>query len=895
MVSIVIESNHPLAMLQTCITSIQLHTAFPYEIIFVDNYINEATYTWLRRVTAAHDNCQVVSSARNDGYAKACNMGIAAAQGEYILLLGSTIRVSAGWLQGLLDCFDGDQNVGIAGPMADNVSGIQQVSGVTLYDVDGLDEYAAHFRETHRYRRMQTRQLDAFCIIFRRDLPDRIGWLDESFITADYSNEDYCIRAAIEGCGNIVAGDIVVQRHVGGSFSGAKNTAANMAADFRSFNDKWSRTVTNPDLGRKIARLKTIENAEEFARRGCNEQAIELLLKEGTGRFPQEPLYYHTLVRLLMASGRTGEALDVLDGTPDPDDDMETVLARGFCLALLGRHAGALDCAETALRVKQDARALCIKGMVAIMTGRKEQGEELLRSATVVDPYRIEAYLALGHYYASTGDERATEYFRQACIVAPSSSLAVGYYYEHIKSQQELELGARLLAGNLSLCPSNRNMHIVYLNMLLRLEKYAEAMGEAEKAVIEFVNDDEFFEIAETIRAILGPATISPQRQASGCSVSLCMIVKNEERFLAKCLASLKPLVDEMIVVDTGSTDRTMAIARIMGAHALEAAWQDDYALARNLSLNHAKGNWILVMDADEVISELDYDAFLGLVHEHKGKMAAFDVVTRNYSNRMDEEWWRPNDGSYRQVEAGGGWRPSGKVRLFTNDQRIRFEGAVHEMVEPSLRRLNIEPIETETIRVHHYGYLDDARQQQKKAKYYQLGIKKLGENCGDPKSICELAIQAAEIGHFQEAIALWERILAIDPDSWLALFNLGSIYLRLGEFEKARSMSRRAMECKENYLEAALNLAFAELCVGAPALSEKIILDFFPHGTSHPPAELMLAIIKCFRGAEDDARKIFSSLRDKNIDFSHLIKEAADKLEMAGHRRQAESLLRIA
>ncbi|RPI67925.1 MAG: glycosyltransferase family 2 protein, partial [Geobacteraceae bacterium] len=101
-----------------------------------------------------------------------------------------------------------------------------------------------------------------------------------------------------------------------------------------------------------------------------------------------------------------------------------------------------------------------------------------------------------------------------------------------------------------------------------------------------------------------------PAQPKPGGSVSLCMIVKNEQSHLARCLRSVKPLVDEMIVVDTGSSDRTQDIAKIFGAKVFEFPWNNDFSKARNFSLSKAAGNWILVLDADETISVKDDEEF---------------------------------------------------------------------------------------------------------------------------------------------------------------------------------------------------------------------------------------------------------------------------------------------
>lgn len=894
-VSIIMQPCHQLEMTQACVASIKRNTPEPHEIIFVDTVSRDEATRWLTELAESHQNYRLIADNETKGFSKGCNQGIKVAQGQYILLLNNDLVVTEGWLQGMLECYQSMKNVAVVGPLSDNVTGIQQIEGVTFDSTENLEKYACHVRTSRRYRRVHSRLIDGVCMMFPREMIDRIGYLDERFSTQSYACEDYCIRAALEGFVNIVTGDVFIHRHANASFKG--NTFEDpsvRATNYRLFNEKWSCTVSDPELGRKICRLKTLEKAEEAARRGNSELAVDILIKEGLRQFPHECAYYHALALLFMESDRNQDALDVLNEVPVTINDNETMLLKGFCQAAVGKFDEALRCAGAVLAKGQDARALCIKGLVAIMNDRKVEGERLLRSSIACDPCCLEAHLAMGQFYTMTQNSLAKECFKQACIVDPSSALAASYYVEQLASQEDLENAIQLIAENLKFYPVNRRVHFLYISILLRLGRDAEAMLEAERAILEYGLETGLLQAAASIREKLGPMTITPEGYASGCSVSLCMIVKNEEHLLPKCLSSLKPLVDEMIIVDTGSTDHTMEIARIMGARVVEMTWQDDYSVARNLSLEQARGNWILVMDADEVISSLDYEAFHKLIHENARKLTAFNIVTRNYSNRMDEEGWRPNDGLYRQVEMGGGWRPSDKVRLFTNDSRIRFEGHVHELVEPSLMRLGIGSVDTDNVWAHHYGYLDDVRQKDKKEKYYRLGLKKLEESGGTPKAVCELAIQAAELGYFDEAIALWKRILAIDPDSWIALFNLGSIYLRLGMFEEARVSSHRAMKCKDNFVEAALNLAFAELCAGSPETAENIISDSLHYKSNHPPTLLMFAIVKCFRGDAGDARKILSTLRDNNIDFSDLIKESANKLEIAGHYVQAARLLQM-
>src|SRR5476651_717597 len=126
----------------------------------------------------------------------------------------------------------------------------------------------------------------------------------------------------------------------------------------------------------------------------------------------------------------------------------------------------------------------------------------------------------------------------------------------------------------------------------------------------------------------------NPARGASGVvyPISLCMIVRNEERFLSDALTSVQGVVDEICIVDTGSTDDTVAIAESFGAKIKFFAWQDDFASARNEALAMASGAWILVLDADERLapqSRVEMGALHGIKPGERGRW----IRCRNYAD----------------------------------------------------------------------------------------------------------------------------------------------------------------------------------------------------------------------------------------------------------------------
>lgn len=145
--------------------------------------------------------------------------------------------------------------------------------------------------------------------------------------------------------------------------------------------------------------------------------------------------------------------------------------------------------------------------------------------------------------------------------------------------------------------------------------------------------------------------------------LSVCLIVKNEEKFLAQCLKSVRPVAQQLVVVDTGSTDRTVEIAKEFGAEIYEHAWNDDFAAARNVALEHASGDWILMLDADEEIPAGQHATLLA-----------------DMKNSSVMAYRLPLINSGRETE-GRSFVP----RLFRNAPGACYLGRIHEQVFPSL------------------------------------------------------------------------------------------------------------------------------------------------------------------------------------------------------------------
>ena len=116
------------------------------------------------------------------------------------------------------------------------------------------------------------------------------------------------------------------------------------------------------------------------------------------------------------------------------------------------------------------------------------------------------------------------------------------------------------------------------------------------------------------------------------------MISKDEEKFIGKSLESAKEIADELIVVDTGSKDKTKNIAAELGAKVFDLEWKDDFSLAHNYAISKATGDWILVLDADEMISTKDHKRLLKLLEEEK--VDGYILEQRTYSKNIEAHNW---------------------------------------------------------------------------------------------------------------------------------------------------------------------------------------------------------------------------------------------------------------
>jgi GT2 family glycosyltransferase/tetratricopeptide (TPR) repeat protein len=267
--------------------------------------------------------------------------------------------------------------------------------------------------------------------------------------------------------------------------------------------------------------------------------------------------------------------------------------------------------------------------------------------------------------------------------------------------------------------------------------------------------------------------------------LSLCMIVRDNARTLPACLESIRPWVDEMVVVDTGSADETPAIVEAYGGRLFHFPWCDDFSAGRNESLRHARGEWLFWMDSDDVIPP-ECGRGLRAIVERGGDPSVLGYVMQVHCPGGGEDG-DPN-ADVTVVD---------HVKLFPNRPDLRFEGRIHEQILPAIRRAGGEVAWTDVHVVHAGSDQSPEAQRRKRERDLRILGLELAERPDHPFTLFNLGMTHVDGSRFEEGADFLRRsIAASGPDeSHLRKAYALLVYaeMRLGRAEDALRTSRRA------------------------------------------------------------------------------------------------------
>ncbi|UHA75034.1 glycosyltransferase [Paenibacillus sp. 481] len=288
--------------------------------------------------------------------------------------------------------------------------------------------------------------------------------------------------------------------------------------------------------------------------------------------------------------------------------------------------------------------------------------------------------------------------------------------------------------------------------------------------------------------------------------LSVCLIVRDEEKMLPACLNSVKHIADEIVVVDTGSVDHSVDIAKQYGAKVLHHVWKNDFAAARNVGLEAATGSWILTLDADETLHCADAgllrDTILQTEEHVEGLLLQVEHVV---SNDVLAEPMNVNP----------------ILRLFRNRPAYRFEGQIHEQIAAAILRSQPQAALTfSRLRIRHYGYCPEIVHDKRKVdRNVTMLLDMLERTPHDPFHLFNLAVERIREGAHEKALNLLREARQHTP----VTATFGPLIIKyeawalaaLGRYEEAANVCTEGQQWYEGYTDLYFSEAIAADAAG--------------------------------------------------------------------------------
>jgi glycosyltransferase involved in cell wall biosynthesis len=270
----------------------------------------------------------------------------------------------------------------------------------------------------------------------------------------------------------------------------------------------------------------------------------------------------------------------------------------------------------------------------------------------------------------------------------------------------------------------------------------------------------------------------------SKVTLSVCMIVKNEEKYLETCLQSIFQKVEEIIVVDTGSTDSTISIAKKFNTNIFEIEWINDFSYARNFSLQNAQNDWIFVIDADEEILETEIDKIYQLISAPSSD--AYQIVIRNLLPEGEIV-------AYNEQPA---------LRLFKNHLGIAFTGKIHESVQPYILNAGYKVVNSDVF-INHYGYTQTHVQGgiARGDRNLNLLLDEVNANQYDPYLHYQLGITYKHLNHLSSAEIHLKKALSFNKKE-LSPLILSDIFLKLAQIATIKNQPDKCIKYATSSLQ---------------------------------------------------------------------------------------------
>lgn len=717
--SIVIPVLNNLPYTIGCINTVFNHTK-DFELIVVDNGSTDDTDAYLQTMALKHPNLKFATFPENQGFAVACNTGLEQAQGDYLIFLNNDTLVTENWAEHLVQAIPIAEDewdcspIGLVGPVSNNAGGNQRIQA-DPYDIDQLQCAA---REHHKKHAGQTRLAGflsgAFLMITRACLED-IGNFDERFKIGGVEDTELCLRAQLKGWKCAIDDSTYVHHFGQQTIAQLKDPyvpihrANQLSFLAKYFDDTPKKLVATFRVRNQPDLLKTsLARAAQFADEiivlcdRCDEETLQVArTADKVVEVPQIKegwdLYRDRSIMMLAAQQRKADWIIALDADELPEDSFTYDYAHKLMHPL-------------------DPNVLAYSFPFCTF------------------------FLGTTHYRTDGvfGDMRGLRMWR----VLPK---------QHPRMVRHKHRSCLH-------CPSLAPFNV--RNLRIRIKHYGyhtpQICQDKHKFYTSLDPDPDKGYIGPRGYDHLVDPNFSLNEFREKNDLTLCMVVKDEEINLFAFLYKWHTFFDDIVIVDTGSSDHTLQIADLFGARVFPFKWRDSFAQARNFAKSKCATSWIFTPDPDEEFNLNDIPILFKML---EANVHAWLFQITNF---------QPDNTIFY----------SDNVRLLRNIPEVYWTHRVHENITEATHKHSLI-VQPAPFKIKHYGYLKSPQHHDRKVKDYGRMIRK--ELRKDPRSaICHFhqAFHHFDSGHEERGLNSLQRALELQSDLFIASKELGLRHL---------------------------------------------------------------------------------------------------------------------
>ena len=740
MVSIIVTCHNGIQHTVKCVESILAFTK-NFELIIVDNGSSDGTSGYLNNLADKHDNIHVIFNKENQTFSHGNNQGIKKATGQYICFLNNDTIVNEFWMDRLMNHINHIplKNIGMIGPVSSMSNGAQMV---------GKQDPMEWFKK-EQGRWMMTGCLYGWCVLAKREVIDKIGGFDERFVNS-YEDNDLSLRALLAGYKLAIAYDTYID-HVG---QGTIRTQMDMKKYIQNGEENRKRYFDKyytPEKKKLVAVYRTnggkwLEESLKQTSKFADSIVIHFC------RAPKEySVSYNSsrdgYMKYLCAKFPKIVHIEWYDGIFQEDYERGRLLEIALAMQAKGEADWCISIDDD--EIYEDAFIDRVQGMI--------------------NPYDPEILAYWCQWRTIWSRQMGKEYYRTDDTFGGFSNYRLWklipgqeIVHEHIEGHH-CGSAPMIAPGNIK-WSKVRVKHLGYDTPEQRQTKFEFYQANDHFKTKKDIGHDDYSHLIDI--------NVSLEEYRENNGLSLVMMVKNEEDMILGCLENIEPLVDEIVIVDTGSTDRTKSIIQNFAVRTtvpvklLDYPWEDNYSTPRNFGKRHATKEWILVMDADERFEFGDMNELFRMT-EMQADGFIFHVL--NYIEPHLDHTKPPKCVS------------SENLRLFRNIPEFFYTGIIHETLDDAssaLARKRRAKIFRCRIPLHHHGYLKSKEKVQAKLAYYEtLNNKQVDVTEGkDPRPYFNLAMHYLQEDKRMEALQAFTTALKINPDFWHASQQMAAL-----------------------------------------------------------------------------------------------------------------------